>query len=80
MIVKKDKSKLHFIQDPRKVNIVTIRDTRIPLVINDFGEIYSRYPIYIVFDLVSRYDQIPLDQDSQDLFGLLTPIGLIRIA
>ncbi|OMJ14904.1 hypothetical protein AYI69_g8395 [Smittium culicis] len=72
-------SSLRFIQDVRPANAVTVRNSGGPPVIDVFSEDFSGLKIYSSFDLLSGYDQIPLDESSRDIFGLLTPFELLRM-
>ncbi|OMJ30156.1 Retrovirus-related Pol polyprotein from transposon gypsy [Smittium culicis] len=48
-------------------------------MIEAFSEDFSGRQIYSSFDLLSGYDQIPLAEKSRDIFGILTPFGLLRM-
>ncbi|OMJ15154.1 Retrovirus-related Pol polyprotein from transposon, partial [Smittium culicis] len=78
-INKKNSNKLRFIQDVRPVNEVTIKNASVPPVAEEFAEDFAGRPIYSTFDLISGYDQVQISEDSRDLFGLQTPLGLLRM-
>ncbi|OMJ26349.1 Retrovirus-related Pol polyprotein from transposon gypsy, partial [Smittium culicis] len=77
--IKKKQGGYRFIQDVQKVNEVTKRNAGKPPFVDAFSEDFSGCKIYTTFDLLSGYDQIPLDKRSRDLFSLQTPLGLLRM-
>ncbi|OMJ17852.1 Retrovirus-related Pol polyprotein from transposon [Smittium culicis] len=78
-INKKNSDKLRFIQDVRPVNEVTIKNSSVPPVAEEFAEDFAGRTIYTTFDLISGYDQVQISESSRDLFALQTPLGLLRM-
>ncbi|OMJ23112.1 Enzymatic polyprotein [Smittium culicis] len=76
---KKDGVNLRFIQDVRPANAVTVRNAGDPPKVDAFSEDFSGRQIYTAFDLLLGYNQIPLSEESRDIFGILTPYGLLRM-
>ena len=77
-LVKKKNGKFRFIQDAQPINAVTIKDSGITPVVEEFSEAFAGYSLYSLCDLYSGYDQFPLHPDSRDLTGMNTPLGLVR--
>ncbi|OMJ11898.1 Retrovirus-related Pol polyprotein from transposon, partial [Smittium culicis] len=78
-INKKNSVKLRFIQDVRPVNEVTIKNSSVPPVAEEFDEDFAGRTIYATFDTISAYDQVQIPESSRDLFTFQTPLGLLRI-
>ncbi|OMJ17406.1 Retrovirus-related Pol polyprotein from transposon, partial [Smittium culicis] len=77
--IKKESEKLRFIQDVRPVNEVTIKNTSVSPITEEFSEDFVGRSIYTTFDLISGYDQIQISEESRDMFALQTPLGLLRM-
>ena len=60
------------------MNIVTRRDTNLPLLVDKFTEEFAGYYIASLVDLYSGYDQMTLDPKSRDITAFFTPLGLLR--
>ena len=54
-MLKKD-SNLRIINSAIKINKYTIKDTNLPLLVDNFLEQYTRCKIIILIDLFSRYN------------------------
>jgi transposase InsO family protein len=79
VVQKKDGKALRFIQDAQEVNRHTIRNSGVPPNADELAEDVGGRAIISVFDLYSGYDQISLHPEDRDIFGLQTPIGLVRM-
>ena len=55
------------------MNQVTIRNSRVGPIVDEFAEIYS------MCDLYSGYDQFQHAVGSRDITSIRTPIGLLRM-
>lgn len=70
---------IRFIQDCQPLNAVTIRNSCVAPMIQDFIDRFAGRSIYSMTDLYSGYDQFPLSESSRDLTALQTPLGLLRM-
>ena len=77
-VLKKD-GRLRFIQDMQPVNKVTIRNSGIGPIVDEFAEMFAGRAIYSMGDLYSGYDQFQLAIKSRDITSIKTPIGLVRM-
>jgi transposase InsO family protein len=77
--IRKKNGKLRFIQDMQPPNKVTIRNTGIGPVVDEFAEEFAGRAIYSCGDLYSGYDQFQLAQSSRDITTMRTPLGLLRM-
>ena len=75
----KKNGSLRFIQDLQPVNKVTIRNSGVGPVVDEFAEAFVRRAIYSIRDLYSGYDQFQLSEGSRDITTMRTPIGLVRM-
>ena len=66
--------------DYRGLNAVTmqkyLRIPRLDQILDDIGE--NKPKFFSTFDLQSGFHQVPLDEDSRNLTGFLTPFGKFR--
>ncbi len=58
---------------------VTVRDGNLPLSADEFFKEFAGCAISSLIDFFSGYDQVELDEESQDLMAFMTPLGLIRM-
>ena len=77
--VPKKNGSLRFIQDLQPVNRVTIRNSGVRPVEDEFAEAFAGRAIYSLGDLYCRYDQFQLAVDSRDITTMRTPVGLVRM-
>jgi hypothetical protein len=77
--VPKKNGTLRFIQDLQPVNKVTIRNSGVGPIVNEFAEAFVGHAIYSIGDLYSRYYQFQLAMKSWDITTMRTPIGLVRM-
>ena len=77
--VPKKNGSLRFIQDLQLVNKVTIRNSGVGIIVNEFAETFAGHAIYSIGDLYSGYEQFQLAMESRDITTMRTPIGLVRM-
>ncbi|KAG5462493.1 MAG: hypothetical protein BJ554DRAFT_4913 [Olpidium bornovanus] len=71
---------LQFIQDLRPVNVVTIRNSGVAPILDDYVELFAARAIYSMADLFSGYDQFQLELAPRELTAMQTPLGLLRLS
>ena len=74
--VPKKNGSLRFIQDLQPVNKVTIQNSGVGPIVDEFVEAFA---IYSIGDLYSGYDQFQVAVESRDLTTMQTPLGLVRM-
>ena len=62
-----------------ELNRVTVKNTNLPPSTDEFSEEFAGCAISSLIDFFSGYDQVELDEESQDLTAFMTPLGLIRM-
>ena len=62
-----------------ELNRVTVRDANLPPSVDEFSEKFAGCAISSLIDFFSGYDQVELDEESRDLTGFMTPLGLMRM-
>lgn len=77
-LVPKKNNKYRVIFSATKLNGVTRRDANPPPNAEDFAEDFGGCLISTVIDLLSGYDQLPLDSRDRDMTAISTPLGLLR--
>ena len=77
--VKKKNGKIRIVHDLQPLNKVTIRDSGVPPILDDFVEPFAGRQCYTCFDLYSGFDARKLHTTSRDLTSFMTPLGLLRI-
>ena len=77
--VKKKNGKLRLVHDLQPLNAVTIRDTGVPPILDEFVEPFAGRVIYTVFDMFWGYDARKLAEESRDLTAFQSPLGLLRV-
>jgi hypothetical protein len=75
----KPNGELRWIQDLQTLNKVTIRDAGGLPCANLLTESYGGRSIYSSFDLLSGYDQFPIDERDRPRTAMHTPIGDIQL-
>jgi len=77
--VKKKNGELRIVHDLQKLNGVSIRDSGVPPILEEFVEAYAGRSIYTVLDMYWGFHARMLDQDSRDMTAFQTPLGVLRI-
>lgn len=77
--VKKKDGGLRIVHDLQKLNSVTIRDSAVPPIIEEFVEAYAGQSVYTVLDMYWGFHARMLDVDSRDLTAFQTPLGSFRL-
>ena len=77
-VTKKDGS-LRLVHDLRQLNSVSLRDSGVPPIIEDFVEAYAGKSVYTVLDMYWGFHARVLDAHSRDLTTFQTEIGPFRL-
>jgi len=77
--VRKKNGKLRIVHDLQPLNAVTIKDSGLPPIVEDFVEPFAGHQCYTVLDLFWGFDGRKIDPKSRDLTSFITPLGLLRI-
>ena len=78
--VKKKTGDLRIVHDLQKLNGVSIKDSGVPPILEEFVEAYAGRSIYTVLDMYWGFYARMLDKDSRDMTAFQTPLGVLRIA
>lgn len=79
MVKKSTPGKYRLVNVAVKLNQVTVRDTNLPPSANEFFEKFASCVISFLITFFSDYNQVELDNKSQDLTSFITPLGLMRM-
>jgi len=63
----------------QRLNTITIKDASLPLSSEEYSEDFAGFPLLLLLDLFSGYDQCELDPSSRDMTAFQTPLGLLRM-
>jgi transposase InsO family protein len=77
--VQKKNGELRIVHDLQKLNSVTIRDTGVPPILDEFVEAYAGRSVYSVLDMYWGFYARILDPRSRDMTAFQTPLGVLRI-
>jgi hypothetical protein len=77
--VQKKNGELRIVHDLQKLNGVTIRDTGVPPILDEFVEAYAGRSVYSVLDMYWGFYARVLDPTSRDMTAFQTPLGVLRI-
>lgn len=77
--VQKKTGDLRIVHDLQKLNEVTIRETGVPPILDEFVEAYAGRSIYSVLDMYWGFYARVLDPRSRDMTAFQTPLGVLRI-
>ena len=77
--VQKKNGELRIVHDLQKLNGVTIRDTSVPPILDEFVEGYAGRQVYSVLDMYWGFYARILDPRSRDMTAFQTPLGVLRI-
>ena len=75
---KKDKG-IRLVHDLQKLNSITLRDSAVPPIIEEFVEEYAGRSIYTVLDMYWGFHARMIDPNSRDLTAFQTPLGAYRL-
>jgi transposase InsO family protein len=78
--VKKKNGELRIVHDLQKLNGVSIRDSGVPPILEEFVEAYAGQSVYTVLDMYWGFHARMLDVNSRDMTAFQTPLGVLRIA
>ena len=77
--VQKKNGELRMVHDLQKLNGVTIRDSGVPPILDEFVEAYAGRSVYSVLDMYWGFYARTLDPRSRDMTAFQTPLGVLRI-
>ena len=77
--VLKNTGGFRLVHDLQKLNKVTLRDSAVPPIIEEFVEAYAGRSVYTVLDMYWGFHARILDVSSRDLTAFQTPIGAYRL-
>ena len=77
--VQKKNGELRIVHDLQKLNGVTIRETGVPPILDEFVEAYAGRSVYSVLDMYWGFYARILDPRSRDMTAFQTPLGVLRI-
>jgi hypothetical protein len=77
--VQKKNGDLRLVHDLQKLNGVSIRDSGVPPILDEFVETYAGRSIYTVLDMYWGFHARMLHEDSRDMTAFQTPLGELRI-
>jgi len=77
--VKKKNGELRIVHDLQKLNKVTMRDSGVPPILDEFVEAYAGRSVYSVLDMYWGFYARIMDPSSRDMTAFQTPIGPLRI-
>lgn len=78
-VLKKDGKSLRLVHDLQPLNAVTIKDSGVPPIVEQYAESFGGRGCYGVFDLFVGFDQRALAPESRDLTTFQTPLGTLRL-
>jgi hypothetical protein len=78
-VLKKDGKSLRLVHDLQPLNAVTIKDSGVPPIIEQYAESFGGRACYTTFDLLVGFDQRKLAPESRDLTTFQTPLGTLRL-
>ena len=78
-VLKKDGKALHIVHNLQPLNAVTIKDSGIPPMIEQYAKLFDGWGCYGMFDLFVGFDQQALVSQSRDLTTFQTPLGTYRL-
>jgi hypothetical protein len=70
---------LRLIKDVQLLKAVTIKESGMPPLIDEFSEDFAEYPITTAIDYFSGYYEVGLDPASCDMTPFVKDVGLIRM-
>ena len=77
--VRKKNGELRLVHDLQKLNGISIRDSGVPPILDEFVEAYAGRSVYTVLDMYWGFHARILHEDSRDMTAFQTPLGVLRI-
>ena len=77
--VQKKNGELRLVHDLQKLNGVSIKDSGVPPILEEFVEAYAGQSVYTVLDMYWGFHARMLHEDSRDMTAFQTPLGVLRI-
>ena len=77
--VKKKDGGLRMVHDLQNLNSVTIRDSAVPPIVEEFVEAYAGRSVYTVLDMYWGFHARVIDVRSRDMTAFQTPLGTFRL-
>ena len=77
--VKKKDGGLRMVHDLQNLNRVTIRDSAVPPIVEEFVESYAGKSVYTVLDMYWGFHARMIDPRSRDMTAFQTPLGSFRL-
>jgi hypothetical protein len=78
-VLKKDGTSLRLVHDLQPLNKVTIQDSSVPPLTEQYAESFAGRACYALLDLFVSFDQRSLDERCRDLTTFQTPLGAKRL-
>ena len=75
--MQKKNKKYRLINSVTNINYVTIKDTNLLFIIDEFSKEFAGRAIGSYLDFYSRYNQLPLIEKSRDLTAIIIDLGLL---
>ena len=75
--MQKKNGELRIVHDLQNLNGVTIRDTGVPPILDEFVEAYTGQSVYSVLDMYWGFYARTLDVKSRDMTTFQTPLGVL---
>lgn len=79
LVKKKTRGKYCLVNFAIELNQVTGRDNNLPPLVDEFSEKFVGCAISSLIEFFSAYDQVELNEESHDVTGFMTSIGLIKM-
>lgn len=76
-VLKKDGKSLQLVHDLQLLNTVTIKDSGVSPIIEQYAESFGGHACYTVFNLLVGFNQRRLAPESHDLTTFQSPLGAI---
>jgi hypothetical protein len=78
-VLKKDGKALRIVHDLRPLNEVTVQDSSVPPITEQYAESFAARGCYSLLDLFVSFNQRTLDERCRDLTTFQTPLGAKRL-
>ncbi len=77
LVTKKAPRIYRLINTIMKLNLVSLQDVNLPLLVDKFLEEFTRYTIALLIDFFSRYNQLVLAPKYRDIIAFITSLRLL---